>query len=198
MISGRLLVVFFPSIRASLGGEAPQKSWWLYTLLGAVLLIAGAFVLGDVAFASVISAIFIAWAIVIAGLFEIVHAFSAPGWKGFVFDLVLGVLYIAGGAILLANPEAASIKLTLALGIIWIVSGLFRVTLSSVLWQEGGWTLLLSGLIGVLAGIVILAHWPASGLWVLGLCLGIDLIFHGGAWIGYSMSVASEQPPQRS
>ncbi len=163
-------MVFFPSIRASLGGEAPQKLWWLYTLLGAVLLIAGAFVLGDVAFASVISAIFISWAIVIAGFFEIVHAFSAPGWKGFVFDLVLGVLYIAGG-------------------------GLFRVTLASVLWQEGGWTLLLSGLIGVLAGIVILAHWPASGLWVLGLCLGIDLIFHGGAWIGYSMSVASEQPP---
>jgi uncharacterized membrane protein HdeD (DUF308 family) len=196
MISGRLLVVFFPSTPASFGGEAPQKSWWLYALLGAVLVIAGAFVLGDVAFASVISAIFIGWAIVVAGIFEIVHAFSARGWKGFVFDLVLGVLYIAGGAVLLSNPEAASIKLTLTLGIIWIVSGLFRVTLASVLWREGGWTLVLSGLIGVLAGIVILAHWPASGLWVLGLCLGIDLIFHGCAWIGYSVSVASEQAPQ--
>jgi uncharacterized membrane protein HdeD (DUF308 family) len=188
----------FPSIPIAYGGEAPQKSWWLYALLGAVLLIAGAFVLGDVVFASAISAIFIAWVIVFAGIVEIVHAFSARGWKGFVFDLLLGVLYIAGGAILLSNPEAAAIKLTLALGIIWIVSGLFRIALAGVLWQEWGWTLLLSGVIGILAGIVILTHWPASGLWVLGLCLGIDLIFHGCAWIGYSVSVASERIPQRA
>jgi uncharacterized membrane protein HdeD (DUF308 family) len=130
-------MALFPSIPVAFGGEAPQRSWWLYTLLGAVLLIAGAFVLGDVVFASAISAIFIAWAIVIAGIFEIVHAFNARGWKGFVFNLLLGVLYIAGGAILLANPVAASIKLTLALGIIWIVSGLFRIDLAAFSGKSG-------------------------------------------------------------
>jgi uncharacterized membrane protein HdeD (DUF308 family) len=192
-------MVFFPSSAApTFSGEPSTRSWWLFALLGIALLIAGAFVLGDVAFASVISAIFIAWAIVIVGVLQIIHAFSARGWKGFVLDVLLGVLYIVGGVILLSNPVAASVKLTLALGIIWIVSGIFRVILAAALRREGGWGLLFSGLVGMLAGIVILSRWPESGLWVLGLCLGIDLIFHGLAWIVYSLSVHAARALQKA
>jgi uncharacterized membrane protein HdeD (DUF308 family) len=175
----------------TLDGEAPAHSWWLYLVLGIVLLIAGVFVLGDAVLASVVSAIFIGWAILIAGIIEIAHAFSAREWKGFLLDLLVGILYIAGGWILVSNPLAATISLTLALGIIWIVSGLFRIVLASALWREGGWAILFSGLLAVLAGGLILAEWPASGLWVLGFLLGIDLIVHGIAWIGYSFSVRS-------
>ncbi len=185
-----------PTAEPTAGGDPSPKSWWLYLLLGIVLLIGGVFVLGDVVLASVISTIFIAWALVFVGGFQIVHAFSAVGWKGFVLDLLLGALYIAAGAILLTNPLAGTIKLTLIIGIIWIISGLFRIALSTVLWREAGWSLLLSGIIGALAGGVILSEWPQSGLWVLGLCLGIDLIFHGFAWISYSLSLPSSQAPQ--
>ncbi len=184
------------SAEPTAGGDPSPKSWWLYLLLGIVLLVGGVFVLGDVVFASVLTAAFIAWALVIVGVFQIVHAFSAVGWKGFVLDLLLGALYIAAGAILLTNPLAATIKLTLLLGIIWIVSGIFRIVLAGVLWRQAGWSLLISGIIGALAGGIILSEWPQSGLWVLGLCLGVDLIFHGFAWIGYSMSIPSKQAPQ--
>jgi uncharacterized membrane protein HdeD (DUF308 family) len=183
----------------TLDGEAPAHSWWLYLVLGIVLLIAGVFVLGDAVLASVVSALFIGWAILIAGIIEIVHAFSAREWKGFLLDLLLGALYIAGGWILVSNPLAATISLTLALGIIWIASGIFRIVLASALWREGGWGILFSGLLAVLAGGLILAEWPASGLWVLGFLLGIDLIVHGIAWMGYSFSVRSrnaEEPMQ--
>src|SRR5271157_720325 len=189
-------MVMSPTAEPTAGGEPSPKSWWLYLLLGIVLLIGGAFVLGDVALASVVSTIFIAWALVIVGVFQIIHAFSAIGWKGFVLDLLLGALYIAAGAILLTNPLAGTIKLTLLLGIIWIVSGLFRIVLAGVLWRQAGWPLLISGIIGALAGGIIVSEWPSSGLWVLGLCLGVDLIFHGFAWIGYSMSIPSQQAPQ--
>ncbi len=185
-----------PTAESTEGGEPSPKSWWLYLLLGIVLLIGGVFVLGDVVLASVVSAIFIAWALVIVGGFQIVHAFSAVGWKGFVLDLLLGALYIAAGVILLTNPLAATIKLTLLLGIIWLISGLFRIVLAGVLWRQAGWSLLISGIIGALAGGVILSEWPQSGLWVLGLCLGVDLIFHGFAWISYSLSIPSQQTPQ--
>ena len=189
-------MVISPTAEPTAGGEPAPKSWWLYLLLGIALIIGGTFVLGDVVFASVISAIFIAWALVIVGVFQVVHAFSAVGWKGFVLDLLLGALYIVAGYFLLANPLAATIKLTLLLGIIWIVSGMFRIVLAGVLWRQAGWSLLISGIIGALAGGIILSEWPSSGLWVLGLCLGVDLIFHGFAWIGYSMSIPSKQVPQ--
>lgn len=189
----------FPITRLSVDGEAPAHSWWLYLLLGIVLLVTGFFVLGNVVLASAVSAIFIGWAIVIAGILEIVHAFSAREWKGFLLDLFLGILYIAGGWLLVSNPLAATVSLTLAIGVIWIVSGISRIVLAGALWREGGWGILFSGLLAVLAGALILAQWPASGLWVLGFLLGIDLIVHGIAWIGYAFSVRSgsaEEPPQ--
>ena len=187
-------MVISPS--AEPAGNSSPRSWWLYLLLGIVLLIGGALVLGDVVFASVISTIFIAWAILIVGIFQIAHAFSTVGWKGFVLDLLIGALYIAAGYILLANPLSGALKLTLILGIIWIVSGVFRIILSFALWREAGWGLLLSGIVGALAGGLILSEWPSSGLWVLGLLLGVDLIFHGFAWIAYSLSLPSRQAPQ--
>jgi uncharacterized membrane protein HdeD (DUF308 family) len=46
--------------------------------------------------------------------------------------------------------------------------------------------MLLSGALGVIAGLIILARWPMSGLWVLGILLGIDLISHGIAWLTFA------------
>ena len=57
------------SAESTAGGEPAPKSWWLYLLLGIVLVIGGFFVLGDVTLASVISAIVIAWALVIVGVY---------------------------------------------------------------------------------------------------------------------------------
>jgi uncharacterized membrane protein HdeD (DUF308 family) len=46
--------------------------------------------------------------------------------------------------------------------------------------------MLLSGVFGILAGVVILVGFPKTTLWVLGLVLGMDLLFHGVAWLTYA------------
>ncbi|MEY9395953.1 hypothetical protein ABIF79_002328 [Bradyrhizobium japonicum] len=53
-------------------------------------------------------------------------------------------------------------------------------------WQQGGGIMLASGLFGVLAGLVILTGLPMTGLWVLGLLLGIDLLSHGIGWLTFA------------
>jgi uncharacterized membrane protein HdeD (DUF308 family) len=185
------------SAESAAGGEPAPKSWWLYLLLGFVLVVGGFIVLlSDINVASLFSSLVISWAILIVGIFQVVHAFSSTGWKGFVLDLLIGILYIAAGYLLLANPLGAMIKLTLVLGIIWLVSGFFRIILAGLLWRQAGWLLLLSGIIGVLAGGIIISEWPQSSLWVPGLVLGVDLLFHGFAWISYSLSIRSKLGPQ--
>jgi uncharacterized membrane protein HdeD (DUF308 family) len=72
------------------------------------------------------------------------------------------------------------------LGLLLLVSGLLRMFLGVRHWSEGGWIMLFSGALGAIAGSIILARWPASGLWVLGLLLGIDLISHGIAWLTFA------------
>jgi uncharacterized membrane protein HdeD (DUF308 family) len=158
---------------------------WVRVLLGIVLILAGLFVLGDVALATLISTVFIAAVAIVAGGFEIVHAFWIKGWGAFIWRIVLGVLYIAFGLVLLNRPVAGALALTYALGLLLFASGIVRIFLSFKYWSEGGWLMLISGIIGVLAGLVILAGWPVTGLWVLGFVLGIDLISHGIAWLAY-------------
>ena len=80
------------SAESTAGGEPAPKSWWLYLLLGIVFIIGGFIVLGDVTLASVISAIVIAWALLIVGVIQVVHAFSGRVWKGFLLYLLVGAL----------------------------------------------------------------------------------------------------------
>lgn len=51
--------------------------------------------------------------------------------------------------------------------------------------REGmSWTsVVLSGLVTLLLGVIILVHWPVSSLFVLGVLLGVDLVIIGIGWI---------------
>ena len=67
-----------------------------------------------------------------------------------------------------------------------LISGLVRILIGISHWREAGWIMLLSGVFGVLAGLVILTGFPMTGLWVLGFLLGVDLISHGIGWLAYA------------
>jgi uncharacterized membrane protein HdeD (DUF308 family) len=40
-----------------------------------------------------------------------------------------------------------------------------------------------------LLGLIIVAHWPVSSLYILGLFLGIDLVIAGAGWIGIGLGL---------
>ncbi len=161
---------------------------WVRLALGVVFIAAGLLVLADVTIATVISAFVIGAIALVTGVFEIVHAFWTRGWGGFVWQILLGILYGAFGLVLLSQPVAGAIIMTLVLGFALFASGVVRMVMSLGRWREAGWMMLLSGLIGVIAGLIIVSGWPVTGLWVLGLLLAVDLISHGVAWLAYAWS----------
>jgi uncharacterized membrane protein HdeD (DUF308 family) len=156
---------------------------WIYPLLGIVFIVGGLVVLGDLVVATVVSAVFIGICAIVAGAFELIHAFWTKGWGGFLWQILLGLLYIAGGAILVSQPVSGALFLTWLLGIFLIASGLARIFVGVGSWSNSGALLCLSGVFALIAGLVILSGWPTSGLWVIGLLLGIDLIFNGVGWL---------------
>lgn len=170
-------------------------SWWQSVLLGIVLMVAGLFVLSNAVVATVVSAIVFGIALLVAGLFEIVQAFWAPHWSGTFWRLLVGAFYAIGGAALVADPLAASVVLTLVFAAALIASGAMRIFLAVQRWQQFGWLLLASGIVGILAGLVILAKWPLSGLWFLGLVVGIDLLLHGAWWLASGWSARGAPRP---
>jgi uncharacterized membrane protein HdeD (DUF308 family) len=146
----------------------------------------GVVVLGDVVLVTVISAIFIGVTMIIAGAFEIIHAFWTKGWGGLAWQISLGLVYVAFGLVLVTRPVIGAIAITYVFGLLLLVSGIVRVVLGFKHVKDADWTMLLSGVFGAAAGLVILSGWPATGRTVLGLLVGIDLVFHGLACLTYA------------
>ena len=79
---------------------------------------------------------------------------------------------------------------TILLGFSLLASGIMRIVLAFSMKDEMPWIwVALSGAITLLLGLIILAHWPVSGLYILGLFLGIDLIIAGVGWIGIGLGL---------
>ncbi len=158
---------------------------WVRVLLGMILILGGVIVLGDVALATLVSALLIGFTAIAVGAFEIVHAFWTKGWGGFFWQILLGGLYIAFGLLVVNQPASGALVLTFVLGLMLLASGVVRIVMAIRNWRDMGWVMAISGLLGVLAGLIILMGWPISGLWALGLLLAVDLLSHGVAWLTY-------------
>jgi uncharacterized membrane protein HdeD (DUF308 family) len=167
-------------------GLAPlrAKSGWIIAL-GIVYVIAGLIALGSVVFATVVTVFIVGVMMLIAGVAEVINSFQIKSWGKFLLWLLLGILYIVAGFVTFENPLLAAAVLTLLLGFVLIASGIMRIVLGFSMMAGTPWIwVVLSGVITFLIGLVIVAHWPVSGLYILGLFLGIDLIIVGASWIG--------------
>ena len=160
------------------------KSGWIIAL-GIVYVIAGFVALGSVVFATVVTVFVVGIMMLIAGAAEVINAFQIKTWGKFLLWLLLGVLYIVAGFVTFENPLLAAALLTLLLGFSLVASGIMRIALAFSMKEGTPWLwVAFSGVITLLLGFVILAHWPVSGLYILGLFLGIDLVIAGASWIG--------------
>jgi uncharacterized membrane protein HdeD (DUF308 family) len=180
----------FPTKLSEVELVSVSKHWRLYLIWGVLLIILGLVALSAVAYATLVSVILIGVLLTIGGFVILLDAFTwwREKWSVFLLDFILGVLYIIAGIYLIQHPVAASVTITFLLAIFYIVVGLYRV-IYSLSFSLFGWQwILLSGIVSLLLGILILANWPASSLIIIGLFVGIDLIFSGIAYIMGSMS----------
>jgi uncharacterized membrane protein HdeD (DUF308 family) len=170
---------------------APLRAKWGWIVaLGVVYLIAGLVALGSILAATVASVFLVGIMMIVAGVAEIINAFQTKGWGKFLIWALLGALYIVAGFVTFENPLFAAAVLTLILGGALVASGLVRVFLAFSMKRESPWVwVLVSSIVTMLLGLLILAHWPVSSVYTLGLFLGLDLVMAGAAWIGLGVAL---------
>ena len=170
---------------------APLRAKWGWIVaLGVVYLIAGFIALGSVAMATVASVFVVGVMMIVAGVAEVFSAFQIKSWGKFLLWVLLGLLYVVAGFVTFQNPLLAAVLLTLVLGASLVASGIMRIILAFSMKREAPWIwVALSGVITVLLGVLILARWPVSSLYILGLFLGIDLIMAGASWVGIGLGL---------
>jgi uncharacterized membrane protein HdeD (DUF308 family) len=163
-----------------------NATWFL--VLGVILVILGFIAVGRSVSVTLASMYFFGWLLVIGGVVEAVQVFWQRQWGGFFFHLLSGVLYVVVGFMVLNNPEAGAVALTLLIALFFLIAGAFRIIVALTMrFPEWHW-LLLNGAISLLLGLLIWKQWPSSALWVIGLFIGIELIFTGGAWVMLSLA----------
>ena len=173
-----------------------QKNWGWLLALGIISIILGLLALGSSAFFTVASMIFFGWILLIMGILEMVYSFWQRHWGGFFLHLLNGILAIVVGLIMILNPAASAIILTLLLAMFFMVAGLFRIiTALSMRFPSWGWRLF-DGIITLLLGILLWAQWPVSGFWAMGMFIGIYLIFSG--WSCVMLALEAHRLPPRT
>jgi aquaporin Z len=167
-----------------------RKNWGWTVAFGALLVLAGFIALGSVLTATIATVLVVGVAMIASGFTEIVYGVAMRSWKKFFLWVLLGVLYVIGGFAVFENPLLAASFLTLVLGAGLVASGLLRIVLAFHLPKDASWIFVgLSGVVTLLLGVVVVAQWPISSLWLIGTFLGVDLIFAGGAWIGVGLTL---------
>ena len=167
-----------------------RAKWGWFVLLGVLVLALGIFAAGNLLVATAASVFFVGALMLVAGIFEVIHAFGVKTWGTFFWWLISGLLYIVAGYLAFANPLLASAVMTLFLAITLVVSGLLRVWVGFADKSASGWGwIVASGVVTVIAGLIIGSGWPYNSLWILGLFLAIDLIVQGATYIAFGLGL---------
>ena len=183
-----------PSAISQLASNIRGNFGW-FLALGVLQIVVGMLAVAFSFSATIATVAVLGTIFLVAAGAQIAAAFLARSWGGFFLFLLVGILYGVTGFLTLLHPIAAAEALTLLLAAMLFVGGTFRIVVSlAERFPSWGWVLA-NGLITVLLGGLIVVGWPASGLWVLGLFVGIDLIANGITWSVFAAGVRSALAP---
>lgn len=173
---------------AFFGTDARQWGWILALGLSFVLL--GGITVGMLLWATLASIYFIGILLLIGATAQALQAFAFHGLNNVGTHLLMSALYLVMGVLVLDNPLGTSLALTTLLGTVMIILGLVRslTALGHRVYRSWGW-LFASGLITMALGTLVLLQWLGAGFWIIGMYVGIDLVFHGLAYMGLGMAV---------
>ena len=164
------------------GHHVERSRTWLVALGGSLILL-GIVAVGSSLATTYASMLVLAAILLVGAVIRVVASFTARDWTGSSLLILSGVLYFVAAVLTFRHPIAAALALTLLFSALLLAVGLFRVI--GTVWYrfpQWGWVAL-SGAISILLGLMLWNSWPASGLWFIGFCIGVDLIVEGAGWI---------------
>jgi uncharacterized membrane protein HdeD (DUF308 family) len=166
-------------------------NWGWFMAFGVVLLLAGIAAVIRSMTATVVSMVFFGWLLVFAGISEFVTAFLVGHWEGFFIHLLAAILFGITGFVMLSKPVISAEAVTFLMSAVFLVGGLYQF-IAAVWTHLPGWGWhAFNGVITSIMGVLIMMQWPFSGLWVIGLFVGIDLIIYGVSWIAMAVGLKS-------
>jgi uncharacterized membrane protein HdeD (DUF308 family) len=175
--------------------QALTEHWLVLLILGSSVMVLGVLAITFSFIATLATVAIFGTLVLLAGALHLVNAVTAKGWRGFFIHLLVGVLYVVVGLLMMNHPLGAAAGITLMLAAAFMAGGIIRIVVSAIEHFHGWGWVMLNGFISLLLGIYIWRHFPESAFWVIGLFVGIDLIFSGWAWVFLALAVRQVPKP---
>jgi uncharacterized membrane protein HdeD (DUF308 family) len=161
---------------------------------GIILALLGALAIFLPLFATITITIVLGWILLASGIFGLIATLRARQVPGFWWSLVSALIGIAVGLVLLAQPIAGALSVTLVLIVFFIVECAATIMYAFEHRREltGRWEwMLISGIIDLVLASIIFAGLPGTAAWALGLLVGINMIFGGFALVAIAVHARS-------
>lgn len=173
-----------------------STAWQSLLLTGIALLIMGIIVLGAQSIFSILSVLFLGWALLIAGVIDVIQSFFSGSLIRFFLSFVAGIFLFLVGFFILVNPVSGTIAFALLISLAFVTTGIFQA-ITSLFGRFTNWQWpLISGIVSILIGVAIWQRWPDSSLQIIGLMVGLGLAVGGFATIMVSLGVRSDAKQQ--
>jgi uncharacterized membrane protein HdeD (DUF308 family) len=174
-----------------------HEHWGVFLVEGIILVILGAAAIIVPPLATLSVAIFLGWLFLISGITGLVTTFRMRHAPGFAWSLVSAILGIVAGIVLIAFPASGALSLTLVVIAFFAIEGIATIMYALEHKRElsgrWGW-MLVSGVVDLFLAGVILAGFPVSAAWAIGLLVGINMMFGGVALIMMALHARTAVP----
>lgn len=167
-----------------------QQSGSLWT--GILLIGLGVAAIALPIFSTLVAETWIALILISAGATKLFYAFQTRSEGGFIWKLLLSLLYVGIGVMLFTAPLQGVLTLTLLLGSFLLTEGTFELILAFRLRPQQNWTsVLVNAIITLALGAIIWFQWPSDAPWLLGTAIGASIISTGVSRVMLSLNAGS-------
>lgn len=169
-----------------------MQVWMKWGLLGLASVIFGILALGNAVATSIAVTLVTGLMLMVAGGVQVWLAMAADDGHR-IWSLVLGVVTLLLGLSFMVNPLGGTVSLAILVTVLLAASGVVRLVLSWAMRDTPFfWPMLISGALSVLLAGYILANFAAVSLSLLGILLGVELLFNGAGLIVLALFVKSQ------
>lgn len=174
--------------------DAVRLHWALFVTQGVIMTILGVLAVIWPQISTVAVDVYIGVLFLLSGLVGLFVVFLAPTVSAFLWSLLTAALSLLVGILLLWHPVEGAVSLTLVLIAFFVVEGIFQIAASfsyrEIFHGSWGW-MLASGIADLVLAALIIAGWPGTAGWALGLIVGVNLITSGVAIMMVAFSARS-------
>ena len=164
-----------------------KKSSGALIALGAIMIILGLLAIAMPLGTTFAITFILGWLLLLGGIIQLVYAFTSKSMGAFAMKMLLAILSIIIGIFMLQNPIPAILTLTVLLTTFLIVGGLFAI-IGAFAVQQGRGIMVFGGFMSLILGSLIWSQMPISSLWIIGLLVGLNILFSGFAMLAAGLS----------